>query len=92
MMINLDMDDQDWDGFSSDEHSSEESDVNCSMDGEMESDLVSVSFKHIVNQDMISFVRVYAGLHDEVHCTKSTMRQSSNMVASPNRSSVLLKY
>ena len=46
MMVNLDMDDQDWDGFSSDEHSSEESDVNCSMDREMESDLVSVSFKH----------------------------------------------
>ena len=50
------MDDEDWDGLSSDEHSTEEGDLNCSMDGEMEPDLVSVLCNHNQSRfDIVSF-------------------------------------
>ena len=43
-MFTVDNDDQDWDKVSSDEHSSEECEFNCSVDAEMESDVVCVHF------------------------------------------------
>jgi hypothetical protein len=42
--INVDIDDQDWEGVSSDEHSSEESDFNSSVEAEMEPDMVRIHF------------------------------------------------
>ena len=56
MTVHLDMDDEDWDGLSNDEHSTEEGDLNCSMDGEMEPDLVSVLCNHNQSRfDIVSF-------------------------------------
>ena len=41
-MFNVDIDEQDWEEVSSDEHSSEESDLNCSLDAEMEGNMVGI--------------------------------------------------
>ena len=40
MMLNVDIDEEDWEEVSSDEPSSEESDLNCSVDADMEPDMV----------------------------------------------------
>ena len=55
MCCSGDNDDQEWDGVSSDEHSSEECDLNCSVDAEMEPDVDTSAISEEIMSSILSY-------------------------------------